>query len=1140
MEEPIINKLEKAAQVILAPPNLITLEQRQSADEVFLNFRKTKSPYQLCQQILETNTNDYILFEAAGLLKIALVVEWSSLNKQDIYSLRQYLLHYIINKPHLATYIKGKILQVIAIIIKINRFIDSGQEQQQFLDEVEDLIMTGDLSRKVIGCNLILAVLQEYKLDSKTSNVGYSMETHYAEKEAFEKESIKRIFKFSLGILDELIKKDGQDDTLTLLKHLLPILETICTWRITITSILFKIKHLIFTIAVLFNYISFLNSIVHPIVKFFYMYTDHTCLLHEHLSLDESWQDVILPPAVQDLFFTLYWKIRSNPQLAHIARICLVQLGTLDGSVFSSKEMKIQYFSNYTQRFLEFITNIEIIDQEAPGIAQIVKDLTKFISTNFTTLPEDLVKAFMEQLCRLTCLYVENSAQEEFLCANECLFSEGLDILFGIWIDILSTTSTSEKTIPYEFCKQSSMQIFNVYVQCHLCPPEGVRNLEEKDLNKKEDETEDDDKVRFKEQLQMIGCFGRQILDHSLSLLSHLIRDRTSKLREILNKLVGQTESLSTLNNTYTIKLYEDIHWLLLISGHVLCMESICEIPSIPTEIKDYCIEQANQRKIDINLISQFLVASENCSSDVNVAVTSVDNVIHVVTDIFRLCAIEKTAILVRLDSILSPVLSCTILWFLNRWSLSYLFEISIKEHTFLDVFRKGSSGASWAINFLLEKIEYSINVFKSEATIMQETIKLLMSLVVSRKKASEILKSERFKSIWKMAVKGQYHQEDFPSDVKKGLIKAVIVCVFIVTDIEEEEENYWGQVLLQPLQDRYIKITSDEKFLKSYQNEGTKFEIIDILERFIGVAQGSQHKITSSTRRIKILIQNMYPVLEKLPNLLSLYHNYQQIVQLILEFLFECSKITVPYNLSEAEESQIYEIFLNTMKSYMRHNNNRFEFNLSEEGNYQDIQFIMEMLCDLSQSANRPKLLADVFLCGLNIITPIVTINLLQFPILCSLYYRMITCFCENFPDKACNLPPELMRPMLESLEWGLFMSINQVPKLCLEIISYLAEHIYSHPTQILAPFLKLLMTALFSQQIDDDFIPSARYPLYYLIICYQEEYKQIVQNILAAQTDQQIVHRLAEAFTKLTTNPSNLDYEEIIINVRLILMMK
>ncbi|XP_076291964.1 exportin-4 isoform X2 [Lasioglossum baleicum] len=1113
MAEQIINKLEKAAQVILAPPNLSTVEQRQSADEVFLNFRKTKSPYQLCRQILETNTNDYILFEAAGLLKIALVEEWSNLPKEDISALRQYLLHYTINKPQLAPYIKGKILQVIAIIIKRNRSNDSGQEQQQFLDQVENLIMTGDLARKVLGCNLISAVLQEYKFDAKTSNIGYSMEIHYAEKVAFERENVKRIFKFCLGILDELIKKDAQDDTLALLKHLLPILETIFTWPI---------------ICKMLRYNIFNN-----------MLDDE----HVDLRLDESWQDVILPPRVQDLFFTLYWKIRGNPQLAHLARICLVQLGTLDGPIFSSKEMKIEYFSNYTRRFLEFITNIAIIDQEAPGIARIVENLTKFVSKNFTTLPEDMVKAFMEQLCRLTCLYVENSAQEEFLYASECLYSEGLDILFGVWIGISSKDVNflpNEKGIFDEFCKQSFTRIFTTYVQCHLCPPEGVRNLDEKDLNKKEDENEEDDKDRFKEKLQAIGCFGREILNHSLSLLSHLIKDRTSKLREILNKLVGQVDSLSTLNDTYACKLYEDIHWLLLISGHVLCMESIGEIALIPSEINDYSKEQANQGKVDINVTSQLLVASENVSSDLNVAVESVDHVIHFVTDIFRLCAIEKTAISVRLDSILSPVLSCTILWFLNRWANSYLLpreSYEVPSTTFLEVFGEGSSGATWAINFLLDKIEYSINAFRSEPTIMHETIKLLKSLVVSQKKAPEILKSERFRPIWNMAVRGQY---DFPSEVKRGLIQVVIVCIFADPD-SKKEGGYWPQALLQPLRDRCIQITSDEKFLKSYQQEEIKFQIIDILERFIGVAQGCQHVLSSS----KILIQYMFPVLEKLPNLLSLYHNYQQIVQLILELLSECSRVTIPLHLSVTEESQIHQVFLNTMKSYIRYNNNRFAINLDEEDNYQDIQFIMEMLYDLSLSAT---MLVDVFLCGLNIITPIVTINLLQFPILCSLYYKMITSFCANFSDKACSLPPELMRPMLESLEWGLFSTINGIPWLCCNIISYLAEHIYSHTpndhprNQMLAPFLKLLMTALFTQEIDEGFISAAHHPLYHLIICYQEEYKQLVQNILGAQSDQQIVHRLADAFTKLTANPysTSVNYEDTIVSVRLILMVK
>lgn len=131
------------------------------------------------------------------------------------------------------------------------------------------------------------------------------------------------------------------------------------------------------------------------------------------LKLTSYWRDVVLDPALLDLFFSLYWKIRNNPQLAYYARNCLVQLASLYNGVFSNKEMQLQYITDYMQRFLKLISNIEIIDQEAYGIANIIKKINSFFGAVLCTLPKDMMKIFIKEMTRLTCLFIEGASQED-------------------------------------------------------------------------------------------------------------------------------------------------------------------------------------------------------------------------------------------------------------------------------------------------------------------------------------------------------------------------------------------------------------------------------------------------------------------------------------------------------------------------------------------------------------------------------------------------------------------------------------------------------------------------------------------------------------------------------------------------------
>lgn len=89
----------------------MTSEQRHHAESVFLEFRNTKKPYEMCRELLEKSSSDYVLFEAASLLKSGLVREWNILSPSDISSLREYLLSYLLRK-NAAPFLREKLLQV--------------------------------------------------------------------------------------------------------------------------------------------------------------------------------------------------------------------------------------------------------------------------------------------------------------------------------------------------------------------------------------------------------------------------------------------------------------------------------------------------------------------------------------------------------------------------------------------------------------------------------------------------------------------------------------------------------------------------------------------------------------------------------------------------------------------------------------------------------------------------------------------------------------------------------------------------------------------------------------------------------------------------------------------------------------------
>lgn len=306
-------------------------EQRQSAENVIMNFRKTKRPYVVCQQILEKSSNDMLLFEAADVIKRALIIEWDDLQEQDKLGLRQYLLNYVLHR-HLQSYVREKILQVIAIMIKRISITDAGRETRSILEEMEKMMLGGDIQQKFLVCRIIMSIMQEYVITIKSDDVGLTFSEHFKAKKQFELMHLRKIFEMVLNAIEQLIKVMDLENSghAHLLLEFLNIEEQILLWGYVSPLLPKRLIGLFETISK----------------------TDQS----PSLRLNIQWERIMLNPKVIELFFAVYWKIREIPELQRKSLVCIVQLSTLNGTIFSNPQAKIEYILNYLTKYLQLLS----------------------------------------------------------------------------------------------------------------------------------------------------------------------------------------------------------------------------------------------------------------------------------------------------------------------------------------------------------------------------------------------------------------------------------------------------------------------------------------------------------------------------------------------------------------------------------------------------------------------------------------------------------------------------------------------------------------------------------------------------------------------------------------------------------------
>ena len=112
-----------------------------------------------------------------------------------------------------------------------------------------------------------------------------------------------------------------------------------------------------------------------------------------------------------------------------------------------------------------------------------------------------------------------------------------------------------------------------------------------------------------------------------------------------MTRLHGQVQRISSQGGTVDTvlsDLFEDVHWILLITGNVIALDVDGETALIPSEIMQHSIAQASSVNIPVCL--EVLASPGRPASEIP-GYESSDHVIRLLGDVFRLTEVSSASL---------------------------------------------------------------------------------------------------------------------------------------------------------------------------------------------------------------------------------------------------------------------------------------------------------------------------------------------------------------------------------------------------------------------------------------------------------------------------------------------------------------
>lgn len=1136
-DDPDLPKLQATMQTIELACSSIQMHINPAAAEAtILSLCQAPQPYKACQFILDNSQVPNARFQAATAIRDAAIREWGFLTADDKIKLISYCLNYVMQHANSNEgYVQAKVSSVATQLMKRGWLEFQSTEKDAFFLEVRQAVIgSRGLHAQFIGITVLESLVSEFAPSTSTA-LGLPREFHEQCRASLELNYLKTMYcwaqEAALSVTNNIVQSDTEILEVKVCTAALRLMLQILIWEFQYnTSAVERTKKSInvFSSGVRFDVSSAKRSdyaLVQP---------------------GPSWRDVLIHSGHVGWLLSLYGALRlkfSNRgywldcPIAVSARKLIVQLCSLTGAVFPSDSglTQKQHLLQLLSGILQWIEPPDVVSnaikcgrsesEMLDGCRAILSVASVTTSHVFDQLlksirPFGTISLLSALMAEVVKDLMDNSTDEETWSWV------ARDILLDTWTTLL---------VPTDFTDQSVM-----------LPPEGINaaanlfalivesELKAASASVSSDETEDylqASIAAMDERLSSYALIAREAVDVTIPLLTRLFSERFLRLHQ--NR--GASDPTETL---------EELFSLLLIAGHVLSDEGQGETPLVPKAIQTQFVGTTEAEKHPVVILS---------SSIIKFAEQSLD--------------LEMRA------SFFSPRLMEAVIWFLARWSSTYLmpsnemnkgirshnvFESNLQpEQTgpvFLGLFGEHNQGKH-VLDIVVRIAMTTLVSYPGEKDLQALTCYQLLHGLVRRKNVSaQLVSLESWRDLASIFA-GDKNLFSLYAAHQRSLSQTLVVSASGMGNIEASIQ--YVRDLTSHMTNYLVEISGRSDLKNVAQQPDIILGVTCLLERLRGASSASEPRTQKAIFEMGLSVMNPIIIL------LEVYKNESTVIYLLLKFVVDWVDGQIIY--LEAQETAIVVNFcMRLLQLYSSYNIGRISLSLSSsllsEANtekYKDLRALLQLLSNLcskdlvdfssdSIEAHGTSI-SQVVYTGLHIVNPLITLDMLKYPKLCHDYFALLSHLLEVYPEMLLELNAESFSHIRETLKFGLRHQDAEVVDMCLRALKALASYHFketasgkvgfgSHASGykdlngkmqegILSQFTQLLLQFLLFEDYSTDLVSSAADALLPLILCEHVLYQRLCNELIERQANPVLRLRLGNALQSLTSS-NNLSF--------------